>query len=38
LFIASRHIDGLREVLEFKAYRMGPWSEEVGDAMENAVY
>lgn len=38
LFVASRYIDGLMEVLEFKAYRMGPWSEEVEDAMENAVY
>jgi Uncharacterised protein family (UPF0175). len=38
LFIASRHIDGLREVLEFKAYRMGPWSEEADDVVENAVY
>ncbi len=34
LFLASGHIEGLDEVLEFKAYRMGPWSEEVNDALE----
>lgn len=36
LFIASRSIEELNEVLEFKAYRMGPWSEELSDALENA--
>jgi len=38
LFVASRYIDSLRETLEFKAYRMGPWSEEVNDVIENAVH
>jgi len=38
LFVASRYIDGLRETLEFKAYRMGPWSEEINDVVENAVF
>ena len=37
LFIAARHVDELGEVLEFNAYRMGPWSEEVNDALENAL-
>ncbi len=37
LFVASRYIDDLREALEFKAYRMGPWSEEVEDALEIAA-
>mgnify|MGYP001772771266 CR=1 FL=1 len=37
LFIASKHIKELGDLLEFKAYRMGPWSEEVGDALESAV-
>jgi len=37
LFVASRYIDNLRETLEFKAYRMGPWSEEVNDVVENAI-
>ncbi|MCD6340416.1 MAG: UPF0175 family protein [Desulfurococcales archaeon] len=37
LFVASRYIDGLRETLEFKAYRMGPWSEEINDVVENAI-
>jgi len=37
LFVASRYINGLREALEFKAYRMGPWSEEVNDVVESAV-
>ena len=37
LFIASRRIDGLRESLEFKAYRMAPWSEEASDALENSL-
>ena len=36
LFIASRYISELGEMLEFKAYRMGPWSEEVNDALEVA--
>jgi Uncharacterised protein family (UPF0175). len=38
LFVASRYIDSLRETLEFKAYRMGPWSEEVNDVIENAIH
>lgn len=37
LFIASRHLEELRESLEFRAYRMGPWDEEVSDSLENAV-
>ena len=37
LFIASKHVKELGDLLEFKAYRMGPWSEEVGDALESAV-
>lgn len=37
LFILSRHIDELRNIIEFDAYRMGPWSEEVSDALENAI-
>jgi len=36
LFIASRNIEELKEILEFKPYRMGTWSEEVSDALENA--
>ncbi len=34
LFIASKHVDTVREALEFHAYRMGPWSEEVNDVIE----
>jgi len=37
LFILSRHIEDLGEIAEFNAYRMGPWSEEVSDALESAV-
>ena len=37
LFIASRYIKRLGEAVEFKAYRMGPWSEEVNDALEAAL-
>ncbi len=37
LFIASRYLDRLRESLEFNAYRMGPWSEEASDALENSL-
>lgn len=37
LFIASRYIDELSEMLEFNAYRMGPWSEEVSDALEASL-
>jgi len=37
LFIASRGIDQLSEALGFKAYRMGPWSEEVSDKLEVAL-
>jgi len=37
LFILSRHIEDLGKIVEFNAYRMGPWSEEVSDALESAV-
>ncbi len=37
LFIASRYLSKLRESLEFNAYRMGPWSEEANDALENSL-
>jgi len=37
LFIASRYLSRLRESLEFNAYRMGPWSGEANDALENAI-
>jgi len=36
LFIASRYLDKLRESIEFKAYRMVPWSEEASDALESS--
>ena len=36
LFLASLYIEELGNLLEFKAYRMGPWSEEVGDMLEYA--
>lgn len=36
LFIASRYIPRLGELLEFRIYRGGPWSEEVYDALEIA--
>jgi len=38
LFVASRHLGWVGEVLEFKAYRMGPWSEEVDDVLEVASH
>jgi len=34
LYIASKHIERIGEILEFVPYRMGPWSEEVNDALE----
>jgi len=34
LFLASRYIKKLQEHIEFKLYRMGPWSEEVKDSLE----
>jgi len=37
LFILSRHIEDLGKIVEFNAYRMGPWSEEVSDALESSV-
>ncbi|MEM1611316.1 MAG: hypothetical protein QXQ57_06695 [Sulfolobales archaeon] len=36
LFIASRYVEELRELLESAAYRMGPWSEEMNDMLEIA--
>ncbi|MEM4873631.1 MAG: UPF0175 family protein [Thermofilaceae archaeon] len=37
LFIASKHLRDLAEVAEFKAYRMGAWSDSVHDALEQAL-
>ncbi len=37
LLMASKYIEELEKLLEFKAYRMGPWSEEVNDALEIAL-
>lgn len=34
LFIASQYIPRLSEIVEFRPYRQGPWSEEVNDALE----
>lgn len=34
LFLASKYINELKEELEFKAYRLGPYSEEVEDTIE----
>ncbi len=34
MFLASRYIDRLQKEVEFKAYRMGPWSEEINDSIE----
>ncbi|MCS7385783.1 MAG: UPF0175 family protein [archaeon GB-1867-005] len=34
LFLASKYINELKEELEFKAYRLGPYSEEVEDIIE----
>jgi predicted HTH domain antitoxin len=36
LFIASMRLQRLSEAVEFRAYRMGPWSEEINDALEAA--
>jgi predicted HTH domain antitoxin len=33
LYLASRRLDRLRDVLEFTRYRMGYWSEEVHDVL-----
>jgi len=37
LFIASQHKKALGDILRFEPYRKGAWSEEVHDALENAV-
>ncbi|MEM4030123.1 MAG: UPF0175 family protein [Thermofilum sp.] len=37
LFIASKHLHGLAEAAEFKAYRMGAWSDGIHDALEQAL-
>jgi len=34
LFLASKYISELEEELEFKAYRLGPYSEEIEDIIE----
>jgi len=34
VFIASQYFDELRDVLEFKPYRMGAWSDELKDSLE----
>ena len=36
LFLASLHVGELGDLIEFKAYRKGPWSEEVSDVLEYA--
>lgn len=33
LYIASKHSRAVADTVEFRAYRMGPWSEEVSDAL-----
>jgi predicted HTH domain antitoxin len=38
LYIASKHIEKFNESLEFKIYRMGPWSEEIHDVIIQLIY
>jgi predicted HTH domain antitoxin len=37
LYIASKYIEKFNESLEFKAYRMGPWSEEINDVIMQLI-
>lgn len=37
LYLASRRLDRLRDVLEFTRYRMGYWSEDVHDVLEQLL-
>jgi predicted HTH domain antitoxin len=37
LYLASRHLDRFRDVLEFARYRMGYWSEDVHDVLEQLL-
>ncbi|MEM0005054.1 MAG: UPF0175 family protein [Desulfurococcaceae archaeon] len=37
LYLASRRLDRLRDVLEFARYRMGYWSEDVHDVLEQLL-
>ncbi len=37
LYLASRRLDRLRDVLEFAPYRMGYWSEDVHDVLEQLL-
>jgi len=34
LYLASKYLERFGEVLEFTPYRMGPWSEEVSDVVD----
>ena len=34
LYLASKHLKRFGEILEFTPYRMGPWSDEVSDVID----